>query len=59
MRVVGFVVVACATMAGCSATSSPETPQVTKPDLVGKVSSQPGNCFFRDAAGNVFISACP
>lgn len=59
MRGVVFIALACVTMAGCSATTAPGTPQATKPDLVGKVSSQPGNCFFRDAAGKVFISACP
>ena len=41
-----------ATLGACASTEN------AGPELVGKVSAQPGNCFYRDAGGNIFIALC-
>lgn len=47
-------------LSGCSTTGeSGAPPAPTKPEVIGKVPSQPGNCFFRDQNGKVFTDACP
>ncbi|MBK8456300.1 MAG: hypothetical protein IPL47_03615 [Phyllobacteriaceae bacterium] len=46
-------------VAGCTTTGPAAPPEVPKPVVVGKVPTQPGNCYFKDPAGKVFISACP
>jgi hypothetical protein len=53
----GVVLILLALAAGCSQTAG--TPKEEgKPELVGKVPSQPGNCFFRGADGKSFVAAC-
>jgi len=52
---IGMVLAAAVLAAGCTTTpaKAPEGPA-----LVGKVKSQPGNCYYRDATGKLFISPC-
>jgi hypothetical protein len=59
MRLVLAVGLMCIGVAGCSTSGAPQMPEPAKPQLVGPVASQPGNCFFKDASGKVFISPCP
>lgn len=51
----GIALILLALAAGCSQTAPKED---TKPQLVGKVPSQPGNCFFRGADGKAFVAPC-
>jgi hypothetical protein len=51
---IGIVLAAVLLAAGC--TTAPKAPE--GPALVGKVKSQPGNCYYRDATGKLFISPC-
>ena len=51
---IGMVLAAVLLAAGC--TTTPKAPE--GPALVGKVKSQPGNCYYRDATGKLFISPC-
>jgi hypothetical protein len=57
MKVFAIIGLFFAVLSGCSTTAT-EPPLPPKPEKVGPVSSQPGQCFFRDPAGKVFISAC-
>ena len=57
MKVLGIIGLTLMVLSGCSTTAT-EPPMPPKPEKVGPVSSQPGQCFFRDPAGKVFISAC-
>lgn len=52
---IGMVLAAALLAAGCTTTpaKAPEGPA-----LVGKVKSQPGNCYYKDASGKLFISPC-
>jgi hypothetical protein len=60
MKSLWVVGLALLVLSGCTTTApAPEPLAAPKPELVGPVSSQPGQCFFRDPAGKVFISACP
>jgi hypothetical protein len=53
----GFVLILLALAAGCSQTAG--TPKdAAKPELVGKVPSQPGSCFYRGADTKVFVAPC-
>jgi starvation-inducible outer membrane lipoprotein len=58
MKIAGFTLTLCAILAGCVSTPPP-APEPLKPEVVGKVSSQEGKCFFKDPAGKVFIDNCP
>jgi len=51
---IGMVLAAAVLAAGC--TTTPKAPE--GPALVGKVKSQPGNCYYKDATGKLFISPC-
>lgn len=60
MKSLWVVSFALLVFSGCNTTGpAPEAAAAPKPELVGPVSSQAGQCFFRDPAGKVFISACP
>lgn len=50
---IGLILAAVLLAAGCTTAKAPEGPE-----LVGKVKSQPGNCYYRDATGKLFISPC-
>jgi hypothetical protein len=58
MKTASLTFVVCAILSGCVSTGAP-APEPTKPEVVGKVSSQEGKCFFKDPAGKVFIDNCP
>jgi hypothetical protein len=58
MKTAGTLLVLCAILSGCVSAGAP-APEPMKPEVVGKVSSQPGKCFFKDPAGKVFIDNCP
>jgi hypothetical protein len=53
----GVVLTLLALAAGCSQTANKPNNEA-KPELVGKVPSQPGNCFFRGVDGKAFVAAC-
>ena len=64
MRALWIAGVACALLSGCSTTgggpAAPDAPAMPPmPEVVGKVPSQPGKCFFKDLSGKVFIDTCP
>ncbi len=43
-------------LTGCQTPQAPQMP--AGPELVGKVKSQPGNCYYRDPTGKLFVSPC-
>ena len=62
MRALWACALVCLALSGCSTTAEQgATPAAapSKPEVIGKVPSQPGNCFFKDANGKVFTDACP